>query len=352
MSLSFHSVFFVALFVFTALPSVMAQDRSRQKLLQAFTSGLFNMDLLHPIEATLTPIPSAIPLVTLQATRIDSNQEGSSASSLGYSVAIFMAAAAEVSSQATSEMTFVPLAAPNARSRLESSLVPGPDLENDSLQVIATSVEPTLEFEELMPSKSPIAILPEMELISNPDGSAEASVVSSPFSNNVFEAEFVVFDPITVNCGSLDVRNTFGLDSNKSWYNEDSHVIFDPFAMTQFSSFHEALLYSTYRYADGNLTYTVPLKPVGVWKLALQWAEISPYYMHEGSRVFSVNINGIELDSAIDVYRDSLHGGYSPVTHTYVVEVQDTTVKIVLGQKVGQPMLSAFQVTYTGPNLP
>lgn len=354
MALLSRIIFLVALSALTFSPPVVAQDRLEQRLLQASTSGLFNVNPLHLIMATMAPVPTTMPSAPLRPMPRDPRSGKSLASSLKQSIETSLEAAAELFSQVTLGMNLPPRVEPDAGPRLESSQAFSLDLEGIFLPSITPNVEPTveliLEFEEVMPSKSPVAILPETEFIGSPDGSTEASAVSSPFNSNQFDVEIDVFDPITVNCGSLDVRNTLGLDT-QPWFNRDSYVISDPFAMTQFASFEEALLYSTHRYANGNLTYTVPLKSAGVWRLALQWAEISVYYMHEGSRVFSVNVNGIELDNEIDVYRDSPYGGYSPLLRTYIVEVQDSAIRIVLGQKVGQAMLSAFQITYMGPKL-
>lgn len=97
-----------------------------------------------------------------------------------------------------------------------------------------------------------------------------------------------VFNTLKVNCGGMEERSSANEDKEK-WYNVDSHIAEDPYAAAHFINVMDSRLYSTYRYADTQISYMIPLPAPGLYRVVLQWAEISQYYMREGARVFSVS---------------------------------------------------------------
>lgn len=59
-------------------------------------------------------------------------------------------------------------------------------------------------------------------------------------------------------------------------------------------------------------------------------------------------LNDKEFESEVDVYRDAF-GSFSPLVRTYIVDAYDAAISIVLCQRIGETMLSAFQLTYVSP---
>lgn len=68
--------------------------------------------------------------------------------------------------------------------------------------------------------------------------------------------------PIQIHCGSFEERNTLQ-ESEKKLFNVDSMTIEDPHTFTQFTSIAEGALYSTYRYGQTSLIYSVPVSMDG-----------------------------------------------------------------------------------------
>lgn len=242
---------------------------------------------------------------------------------------------------------------------LDPSYTPDFDIEPSSTPEMtpdfelepSTTPEATPDF-EIDPSYAP-------EVSSSPDVSPDFDlelllpspdfVEISPSPESMFDIMLDIGDDLMVNCGSFDVRNVGWITDDTPWYNEDSYVANDPFAETQFGTLQEGLLYSSYRYSDSNLTYSIPVNDTGIWKVGLRWAEIELTAMREGARVFSVDINGVEMHESVDVFRDSTFGSFSPLARTHIVDVEGDEIVINLGKKVGQPMLSALDISYLGP---
>lgn len=110
-----------------------------------------------------------------------------------------------------------------------------------------------------------------------------------------------VFNTIKVNCGGMEERSSTNEDKEK-WYNVDSQIAEDPYAAAHFINEMDSLLYSTYRYADAQISYMIPLPAPGLYRVVLQWAEISQYYMREGARVFSVSSLHLTILSSLRFY--------------------------------------------------
>lgn len=279
------ALFLTALAIIATRNVVYAQDEFGQVLLEAFTTGMFNGESADPAPAapvpTQTPAANAFPAVTLQP------------------------AVPEVSSEFLSESpeeTFEELLDESPEGSPEETLEGSP--EESSENIIDESPEESLgESPEESPEETPEPSSADMEPSPTAIVPIEDDVLGSPeettgeeFDNFSSDEEgsmngvLTVYKPIRVNCGSFDERNTFSQDT-KSWFNKDSVAVEDPFAAAQFDNTAESLLYSTYRYAAQNLTYTVPVPTEGVWRVTLQWAEIVPVFMREGARVFLVSLS-------------------------------------------------------------
>lgn len=389
-----QTLFFLTIAVIATRNVAHAQDDFGQVLLEAFTTGMFDGDNSGQSQPgpvpTQTPSALGFPRVTLEPAVPDVSLEFET--NTPEELGTFVSESPEGSWESS------PGESPDATLEFNFFASPSPSFEYDLAASPAYTPQETAEETPVEPAEvlgnklvetlEPISqyVEPSQAPLADPMTGLFDVSLASPIEDfdqfSSMEQEFItgtltMRKPIRVNCGSFDDRNSFKKDVNK-WFDNQSVAVEDKFASALFETTPEALLYSTYRYSANNLTYTVPIQSQGMWRVTLQWAEIDPAYMDEGARVFTVSfdsygcpqlfhpgphtdlkftffsspqveINGIERDASVDVYRDSPAGKYSPLVRTYVVDVIDSSIVITLAQKVGEPMLSAFQATHISP---
>lgn len=293
------ALYLTALSIIAMRNVAVAQDEFGQVLLEAFTTGMFNGESSEQTQTgpmpTQTPAANAFPVVTLQPALLEATSEVGMETpdeSPEQSLEYVMGASPDASPEAS--LGVIPDESPEGSS--EASLGPIPEESSEHIvdgspeettEPVQTSPEPSSEIIE----PSPTAIIPisEDDAFESPTETlAEDFDGFSTDEEGSISGILTVYEPIRVNCGSFDDRNTFSKDTNP-WFSKDSTAVEDPFAAAQFQQNSEALLYSSYRYSAHDLTYTVPVPTTGVWRVTLQWSEIVPVFMKEGARVFSVS---------------------------------------------------------------
>lgn len=268
-------ILFLTAFAIIAMRDVAyAQDDFGQVLLEAFTTGAFNGESSEQAQPgslpTQTPAANVFPAVTLQPTLPDVTSEFA-IESPEETLEDFVVESPEGSSEETLNG--------NPEETTE-------EIVDDPEQSAEESLEPNAD--DMGPNSAAITTFEDDLLESPAERTEEDCDQFSPEEDGSINGVLKVYKPIRVNCGSFGERNKFSQDT-KPWFSHDSVTVEDPFAAAQFSGKYEALLYSTYRYSAHNLTYTVPIPTEGVWRVTLQWAEIVPVFMREGTRVFTVS---------------------------------------------------------------
>ncbi len=99
-------------------------------------------------------------------------------------------------------------------------------------------------------------------------------------------------------------------------------------------------IYQTERWAD-DLSYAIPVEN-GEYELTLHFAEIYSRYQGANQRVFSIQLEGGEVVSSLDVFAES--GGFTGMTKTFTVEVTDGMLDITTSQIAGDPAFAAIQL--------
>lgn len=143
------------------------------------------------------------------------------------------------------------------------------------------------------------------------------------------------FTPILINCGGGMVTDGTDVYQADEDYSRNSSIFFN-------SSIAGSPVYQTARYGS-NFAYTIPLPPCK-FNVTLQFAEI--YFQAPGQRVFTVALNGANLITNLDLYREVGFG------NPYVAEfpVQDTkTLDIRLKAAVNNGLISAIQINPIPP---
>lgn len=249
-----------------------AQDSFGDILLQAFTTGMAPAGNLGPTPAPMTsvlPPQEVLPEETLAPGSSPDVEDELSLETAEASMEFEIDTPEPKSPSPSIEVSFE-----DEEEMIVASSSPFPELSPEDLA--NESFEPVL-------GKSPEASPEE-----SPEESPEQSFEESPSpAANVPVDDDEDFSPIQVNCGSFDERSAFREETDK-WFNIDSLTAEDPYALSRFSSLSEGVLYATYRYAEENVTYSVPLPTSGLFELSLHWAEISPLFMQDGARVFEV----------------------------------------------------------------
>ena len=111
-------------------------------------------------------------------------------------------------------------------------------------------------------------------------------------------------------------------------------------------------LYSTVRYSTSSFSYTLPATP-GAYTLKLLFVE-GDAYVHVGTRVFSVSVNGNPVLTNFDVYSQA-GGGDKPLDESFPVTVPagSGAVTVTFQTVVGGAMVSAIALTpVAGPAPP
>ncbi|KAI0564913.1 Malectin [Gracilaria domingensis] len=375
MRLAASTLLFFGLWIALSSLSVVAQDDFGQLLLQAFTTGTLPTagGSSPPVDAAPASRPEGFPSVTLEplpqstaeelselqgTPELEPNELLDRATETPSPVVSPVDASSidnlvsgnpdEVVFQIQSSSTPLPSVVPTLTPSPSASASPSPETGmRNAESVPAETVSPT---ETSTSETTPVEQSPAPMVVATPQPEIGGSFTQSlDFPNNSSMSSTAIFTTIKVNCGGMEERSSLNEEKTK-WYNVDSQIAEDPYAAAHFISDIDALLYSSYRYAETQVTYDIDLPEPGRWLVVLQWAEISQFYMREGARVFSVRLNSVEKEADIDIYRDSPQGKFSPLVRSYEVDSPDSTLLIEINKKVGQPMLSAFQVSYVGPS--
>lgn len=135
---------------------------------------------------------------------------------------------------------------------------------------------------------NPTAIVPmEDDIVGIPEEIAkEESDSFSPDKEGSINGALTVYKPIRV---TVEV-STRGIHLTQTQSRGSTRILLQLKILCcgTVRSSAEALLYSTYRYASQNLTYTVPVSTKGVWRVTMQWTEIA-VFMRDGTQVFTVS---------------------------------------------------------------
>jgi len=108
------------------------------------------------------------------------------------------------------------------------------------------------------------------------------------------------------------------------------------------SSTLDGYLYQSERWSPGQLIYNIPLEN-GSYLVELEMAEIYSGTMAANARVFDIFIEGKHVENNLDVFTKS-GGGYTALTLTYTVEVNDGYLTIQLNGSIQNPKISAFAI--------
>ena len=105
----------------------------------------------------------------------------------------------------------------------------------------------------------------------------------------------------------------------------------------------EDILYQTERWDLGivpELTYNIPVDN-GTYLVTLHFADIFPGTHSGGARVFDIEIEGVELETDLDIY--SQVGGFAALTKSYQAVVTDDALTITFLHQVENPKVSAIE---------
>jgi len=104
----------------------------------------------------------------------------------------------------------------------------------------------------------------------------------------------------------------------------------------------EELFVSEYYGASISYAFNVSMYPAGSkYDVTIWEAEI--FYQNIGARVFSISIEGLQVQSNLDLIKDT-GGRYVAKAYNYVAVVTDGTLNIVLTSSVNNAKVSGIQV--------
>ena len=169
---------------------------------------------------------------------------------------------------------------------------------------------------------------------------------NTPITTNLtaVTTEEVPVADVLINAGGGAYVDSF----SRSWLPDTAFVGGSAYSTSAaISGTTDDVLYQSERYGD--FTYAIPVPSSGCYSVSLHFAEIywgGPGGGGDGSRVFDVNIEGVDVATGYDVHAATGYG--AAVVRTFEADVTDTTVDIGFVTQADNAKISALELTYTG----